>query len=261
MEEIINWCIDEPDERDYLFEEVFGDIEPKKVEYPIKDLIIRDQSWTGACTRYWLGHICNAQNILERWKNYKQIDPRQYRDAYCQERGYTGGGATLQSWLKQFKDAWVIEWYVKVTTKDQIKKAIDNWQLIYLGSNDGDWVEIRRTGLYSRQSAYIVWHAFCWGFEYDDTYILLANSYWPNRWPLNWYFKMDWDTFLNHTFTKYAIIDKKTKPALDNYKKKIYLKKILTDIENAKNYGWSLKYVEDLEKARLSFLPYWQKLQ
>jgi len=92
--------------------------------------------------------------------------------------------------------------------------AIDANQYIYTGSQSGDWASVRDNHEYKlRTDGKIVGHITAYG-KYDSTWIYGINSYGQK----NGIFKVSWDIFLNHFFTKYAIFDSSMTEAIAKYR-------------------------------------------
>jgi len=232
--EDLNTASDEPDSRDWEFEHIFStadtDVATKK-EFP--EITMFSQGYTSACTRFWLWLGNNWQNINEyedAWAKYSEINPIVPWNRFCKKRGYSNKWSSLQSALKQAKDEWVIEWYLVCKTKEQVMAAMDMWYFIYTWSAKWRWSGTRKNGwIYiERKDNKYARHAWS-AVAYDDKYVTAINSYWPNRWPLGGKFKVDWDTFLNRCYTKYAIVDKDDSWKLKNYR---YLLEVQRAIDN-----------------------------
>jgi len=215
---------DEPDDRDYLYEEVFWSVETvKKVQFPKSILKIQDQSAkkdTGmACSRFWGIHIHNAQQIIEHWPTFKQIEARGVWLMYLKINSKAEQeGATLQSVLKQLKDLGYIAGFAKCITDEQRKQAIDRGQRILSWSLYGDWWYVRDHKIYrDRTDGVKAWHIYSiiW---YDDTGWEAINSFWPS----NGYFKIPYE-FTGSLFSTYALIDKDETGELQAHKDKLLL--------------------------------------
>lgn len=215
---------DEPDERDYVYEEVFGAAEVvDKVKFPKEVLIVQDQSKDSktrmACTRFWLTHIHNAQQIIEHWPSYTQLLAKTVWEEYLKENPRAEKeGATLQSALNQFKRMWLIEGYAKCITDEARKQAIDRWQPLFTGSLYGDWLYVRDKKEYrDRTDGREVGHMFGI-FWYNDIGWIALNSFWPN----NWYFTIPY-AYTSSLYSTYAIIDKDEKGELQAHKDRLLL--------------------------------------
>lgn len=218
MPEIQHSTTDVPDERDYQYGEIVGwDVPP--VTFPTEKItwfnqLAQPETYM-ACSRYGITHVVNGQNLLVNgtqpvnpvslWEEYIKINPSAISD-----------GATLQSALKQVKDEWLIAWYAKVSSIDQIKQAIDRGHFIYTWSKDGNWQEMERTHVYSKRTDWrIVGHCWCIvGYDQDNLYG--GNSCGQS----NGLFKFP-NEYYQSLFSQYAILPTTEINALQLYKQKI----------------------------------------
>lgn len=198
----INQCIDIPDSRDYTREN-FEEFALGNSKIRPKDKVIVQNQWSvWACTRFGITHVVNGNNLLEysdAWFVYNQINAM---DVWNR----SDKSILLQSAVNQMKNEWLIAWYVRPKTIEQMKKSLDLWYFIYTGSNNWDWGKTRSTKIYAlRTDGKIVWHAYAivW---YNDVWWIAINSYWPKRWD-KWYFTIPFE-YTDKLFTKYSIIDK-----------------------------------------------------
>ena len=75
----LNQCFDSyPDKRDYDFNDFIKElVRWDWYERPYNELTVQNQWQTWACSRFWLTHLSNWQNIVEylkEWEIYKQRD-------------------------------------------------------------------------------------------------------------------------------------------------------------------------------------------
>lgn len=137
----------------------------------------------------WYGMIqnLNAQKILEdstRWKN-NQEDPKEKWIEWNEwtrptPDKWTGTG--IQKNLNIFKNNKRITWHARCDGIGESKRALDNGDLIYTGSDNGDWQNVYKTWVYKvRKDNAFVWHIFCviW---YDDEWFIGCESNWPKYW-------------------------------------------------------------------------------
>lgn len=211
-----NACTDNPDDRDYNYSELLwsGALEEyEKIDFPNIKIFNQWMKYITrmACSRCWIWHIINAQELInnwvesldieEFWLRYLKINPNAEKE-----------WATLQSALQQAKDEWLIWWYYRVNTIEEINNALDKWFFIYTWSSNWDWDSVAKDKIYKlRTDSQIVWHA--WVIPKKET---LLNSYWPN----NGYSTISEDLY-NTTFTKYAILPKEDYNLTLIYKNKI----------------------------------------
>ena len=226
---IPNEATDQPDSRDYTFEEYLKlKIEKEEasgntVGWTKEQLEVQNQLQTPACTVFWATHIHNILNLLEDWRYGKtrtQSRANIFWDAFCKYRGYTNGGSSIQTVAGWFKKEKYISWYVSIprdTPLDkmvlQMKQSIDMWLPIYSGSAFGAWSKIWKTGIYEDSLPnYFLWHAYAAAVDYvlkDDgtvDYFWAINSYWPKWWPFGWRFKI-YAKDVGKLYTKIIFLD------------------------------------------------------
>lgn len=215
---------DEPDDRDYIYEELFWAVEiTKKVAFPKDRLIVQDQSSDQrtrmACSRFAGIHIHNAQQIIEHWPTVEQVMAKEIWEMYLGENAKAEKeGATLQSILNQLKKLGFIEWYAKCTTDETRKQAIDKGHWLITWSLYGDWTYVRDYKVYrERADGRKAWHLFD-GVGYNDKWRECLNSFWPN----NGYFLIPYE-YTKSLYSTYAIIDKDESGVLQAYKDQLLL--------------------------------------
>lgn len=233
MQEIENAALDIPDERDYQYETLMWSEEFQKIDFPKIKVWNQglDKKTRMACTRYALGHIINAQNVINEWIEF--LDLYAFWERYLKKNpSAEGEGATLQSALQQAKDEWIIWGFFQVKTEDEINDSLGKWFFIYTGSNNGDWASVRDSKIYKlRTDGKIVWHA--WIIPEQEK---LLNSYWEN----NGFAKLPKELY-HTTYTKYAIIPKTKYDITLIYKKTIMSKIKLESARKAMElwlYNW-----------------------
>lgn len=212
---------DEPDSRDYPFSdyEEFAQWEDKIPKRPKDEIQLFNQWSKPSCTMHAGMHIVNAMNIIEDkrlWLNRKQVDPLEFWDKFCKERGNYDTWTAIQTIANRMKKNWLIEWYVTIGNNQesseiekQVDRALAMWGFIYTGSAFGDWTKIKKTGIYSESANRVfLWHAWDIVIERKDgDYYWCLNSYWDTRWPYNWYFKLHRND-LKNIYSKIVFIDK-----------------------------------------------------
>ncbi len=236
MQEIENAALDIPDERDYQYEVLMWNtnFENIKIEFPKIEIFNQGLKAVTkmSCTRAGLGHIINAQRILNGespidiegfWLRYLEINP-----------GAEKEWATIQSALKQAKDEWLIENYFEVKNEDQMNDAFWKWFFIYSGSNNGDWAFVRDKKIYRvRPDWKILWHAFMFPSKEK-----ILNSYGKD----NWYAFFPKELY-STTYTKYAIVPKNGYN-LDLIYKNIIMSKIKLESARKAMENWFWNWVD-----------------
>lgn len=212
---------DEPTKKDYLFDdfETIKHADPEYAEWsdkvrPRETFVVQNQWQTPACTAFSNGHIYNGNNIIEDKKigeSRPQVNPANFRNKFCELRGSSKTGTSIQTMAKFYKDQWLIEWFVTIRNSEtdlvkKMRKAIDNGNFLATGSSNGDRATIKKTGVYSvRKDDVFVWHARCI-VSYEDDFFRAINS-WGNRGIHGGYFKVPND-MVDKVYSKLAIIDK-----------------------------------------------------
>jgi len=212
---------DKPESRDFPFQDYneFARSENEIEKRPKQKMKIQNQWWTPACTIYAATHILNAMNIIEDkklWLNRDQIDPASLRTQFCAERWDYSSWSSIQTIANRMKKKWYISWYVTIKNEEdnsiverQVDSALAMWKFIYTWSAHWDRPAIQKTGEYSERADWkFVGHAWDIVIERKDwDYYRCLNSYWENRWPYWWYFKLH-KSFLNKIYSKLLLIDK-----------------------------------------------------
>ena len=258
-----NLCLDTPDSRDYSaedYQEVAMGIEWKK--RPEDKVEVQNQGKEWACTRFWLTHVNNGQNIIEyeaNWSEYTQIKAI---DVWNRSNKVL----SLQSALAQFKTEWLIEGWVRIDRYPsdkakaiiQMKQAIDMWNFVYTWSESWDWSKTwKKPYIYQLRTDWkIVGHA--WSIvEYDDTTQMFKaiNSRWPTRWDKG-YFYVPYE-MIDKLFSKYCIIDKDNSDIFKNFKRKQKAKELVamcSDFWKWELNSWTQTMLHNLaEQLRLEY--------
>jgi hypothetical protein len=216
--------IDQPNATDFTYEALFGWISETKVKRLRVPKIKVFNQWENLkskmwCWIYWLTHIVNAQNIISDTVNkvkHTELNPFIiWKEKILPvnpkaEFEWT----TLQSNLDLFKKLWLITWYARVVSKEEIMDSLDHQRYIYTWSQTWDWINVRNTHIYKLRTDWkLVWHITSY-FTYDETYVYWLNSYWTN----NGVIKCPWDLFLNNFYTKYACSDSRDETAFIKFR-------------------------------------------
>lgn len=225
MEEIIwNYAYDEPRNTDYSFDTYEENAEwDKDKQRPKEQFTIRNQWNTPACTVYSATHLHNWLNLLEDEQlgiDRQQLNPMLPRTRFCQDRGYSDKGSSIQTVGDWMRKNWYIEWYVTIKNSEDInkinasmRKAIDMWNFMSCGSAYGDRATIKKTGIYSeRADKKYTGHARCIvDYVLDDNndidYYRCINSYWPSWGIHKGYFKLP-ANMVQNVYSKLVFIDK-----------------------------------------------------
>ncbi len=200
--------LDQPRDTDLVYETLFGATwwsEPKEFLPPNIQDQSANESTRMACSRYWLVHAINAQNLAvskidgmrfyeivakTSWDNYLKVNPFAKKE-----------GATLQSALDQFLELGFITGYSRLVGIADMKHSLDNFRPIYTGSKKCNWNTVRDDKKYTLWTGYA--HIFCI-VGYNESSWIAINSYWPN----NGVFFIDFD-FTDSLFSCYSISDRR----------------------------------------------------
>lgn len=231
-------AIDEVDNRDYSYSDIYWDLWSEESEFNKKlvaflrkgqydnvldflrdKLIIQNQGADAAtklsCTRQGMVNIENAQNLIEygiAGLKYVQRNAKERRVAYEQWRYERYGikprtkWASLQSAVDESKNLGHIDGYAKVYSVEETIQAINRLHFIYTWSSNGDRRHTVKTWVYRKRSDNkFVGHAFVWAFAYDleGKFFRACNSYGPE----NGFFKIPFSEW-SGMYSRYAIIDK-----------------------------------------------------
>lgn len=233
-----NDCIDTPDIRDYPYEQYKEEFAQWETRRPYKKITLFNQWLKPYCTRYWLRHIINAQNIneyIDNWLEYIQVNPDTDRETWSKIK-------TIQSSMSDARKRWDIEMNF-IIKKDSnmianIRDALSKGMYIFTGSNNWYWSRIKRTFNYEiipwRTD---IWHAFAIIEDIPEKQQFKAvNSYWTKRadW---WYFYIDYD-MIPWLYTLNAIKDKVDTDKFNRIKNRENAKEIVRILKKM-NYNWA----------------------
>jgi len=226
-----NACFDKPRLTDFDYQEIFWLINDIIKEFPIKELNIQDQSSDDAmfysCTRQWMAHITNWNNLLAQWEQDDWMAKRLWLE-YCKiVSSAKTTWATLQSSLDQFLEQGLISWYSRTWTIEAMKSAIDSGRFIFTGSQNWDWTYVKNNHIYRlRTDKRTLGHAFCI-IGYNLTWFIAINSYGEN----NGVFEIPYN-LVNTLFTRYAISDFEDTDRILLFKQNIMQKNIQKAIDS-----------------------------
>lgn len=206
----LNAVYDEPSRYDYLWKDYVEWNETKKKFCEWYNLKIWNQNankdtlkW---CSAYGLTYVYNGNQLVEfgnEWIEFEQDDPRWKWLAFQAERGYPNSWASLQDMMKFFKNRWLIDWFVKCTTAQECKNALNNGCWIYTWSGLCSWSKTSKAKSFVYDAN---WANHCFSVvDYRSGWLRAVNSFWDGRWN-GWYFDIPDDDYWN-LFSTYAIVD------------------------------------------------------
>lgn len=238
----VNSCIDEPSDKDYLFEEVFWSSEqPEYVNW--NSTQVYDQSsqnnpkTTYACTCYSATHCVNEGNFLEIGAE-DNIDPVRIWKIALERGAKIDSGWSLQGSQKIMRDLGYTDGHTRCSNLGDVKSALARKQLVQTGSKSIDWKKTRENAnIAVYWEAY--WHAFIIQW-YDDSksYLICRNSYWPNKYDQGLFF-VKYDDF-KLLYTCYAYVDADSKAIIEKEQEKRRL------AEAVKKWIWNGERPDDL---------------
>ena len=179
-----------------------------------------------SCTRQWLAHITNGNNILAQWEQEDWLAKRVWLE-YCKTVPFAKTDwASLQSSLDQFLAQKLISGYSKTYTIEAMKSAIDSWRFIFTWSQNGDWAYVSQTRKYRlRTDNRTRGHAICI-VGYNTAWWIALNSYGPE----NGVFEIPYN--LTQTlFSRYAISDFEDAEKILSFKRDVMQKNIQKAID------------------------------
>jgi len=204
--------IDVIDERDYIYDEVFG---VSGWPYPdskiIDDWEVQNQ-WLEEITKYMCvyyssSHGTNIENFLEKsW--VKTTWKALWLEAIKKEMLDSKRGTSLSNWPRLLKELWYITGWTLITSLDSYKDSICNNRPVNLWSNKINWEKTSKAPYYAiLGSSY--WHWFIWiGYNDEKKVIICKNSYWDGVFD-DWIFYIPYSAFNVLLYqNKYSLIDK-----------------------------------------------------
>jgi len=235
----VTWALDSFDERDYKYSDVFDiagwGIPAKTIDL---DTDYQNQSLEEItkymCVFYNTAHWTNILNKIEWSKVFSK-----WKDLWLEAIDLwllnPKAGAYIISWPKLLKKKWLISWYTRVSSIEEIKHSIMNNRPVSTWTNKIVW-NYQKPYIVSWGSSY--WHAFLIIWYNDDKQLLtIKNSYWKEKFD-NWLNYLKYSDIWLLFNGRYSLIDKED-PIL-NYKKKIMA---WINIEEAKtaltNWFWN----------------------
>ncbi len=209
--------LDQPDERDFKYEDLFGsayfndtvEFLPTHIQDQSREKLTRM-----ACSRYGICHAINAQNEYVKtkdWMRYLELPANMYWQMYLKENPKAEQEwATLQSALKQMKDLGFITGYTRLNGIEEMKMALTNVRPIYTGSKKANWVSVRDKKRYELGTGYA--HIFCI-VGYNHEWFIAINSYGES----NGKFIVPYE-LVDSLFSCYALHDSRDEEVLRNAK-------------------------------------------
>lgn len=189
------------------------------------------------CGWYGLTHVENAMRILQDadfWTE-KQVDPaprRVYRNENERPASSRWNGTSLQGNLNLFVNRKWISWYAYANAITESQRAIDNWHLIYTGTNQCDWRKTYETWVFTPAGKTTTGHLFAI-VEYNDDGFIIRESNWPKRWKVLIKYED-----VNYLYSRVAVIPVNNADLILKYRTmNKYQKEIQTSIENGFTNG------------------------
>ena len=203
MDELVNWCMDIPDNRNYSYSEIAW----ANIELPTSCIIddINDYQNQGLeditaymCVAYSTTHWVNILNNIEKfWEwdyNAKEFGLKMVE----LWRLDTKAGAYIIDWPKTAKELGRIAWYFQVRTIDEVKQAIVNWHPVVTWSNQLIWGNICKAWKNEGHCILAIW--------YNEIGLIIKQSYWINK-RNKWTNLLPYELFDKLFYTKLALID------------------------------------------------------
>lgn len=184
--EIVSACRDDPQPTDFIRDDVyFWTLTPTIhdiVDYRTIGTVYNqfaNADTKMACWSYWVIHADNINELLT-WG--KEVSPRGHRLAFVKAHKTNTydplvKGSSLQKQMDFATLVWVIWWYYKVTTKEEIMEWLSKSYMWYTGSTNIDREATKKTDwnvcvIKSWSPAHIV----CL-IGYDKDYVYIRNSW------------------------------------------------------------------------------------
>lgn len=169
----------------------------------------------------WYKSSCTAQATSEAWNTQRKLKADKNTHSWFNLWDIMKALWLWAEWrwaylidaLKQWEKEWVIDWYYRVKTHEEIKSALYKWHTIVTWSNKINWSKIKNTNYVVTEVSKWYWHAFYipgWlnNFIYDiyKWAYPCANSYWEEYWD-KWMFYIPYELFDKVTFNStYAVV-------------------------------------------------------
>lgn len=212
MELIQDACIDIPDGRDLIHDDVFGAGSPK-AETKLWLSSIQDQSLpndpstTYGCTNYSMAHCVNEANFQEA-KAYGYDAPAEVQGADLVRKSIPLGfdvnfGWSLQGCMKMATNLDLITGYVMCPGAESAVQALSDGRMLYSGSRLINW---RKSNVLQAGTGPA--HCICAdGYDLDGEFFWIRQSYGPKKFEAGRQ-RLRFQDF-NLLFTVYALTDKR----------------------------------------------------
>ncbi len=212
---IENACYDIPDERDYLYKDVFQKEflwAENFISKSILDNVEYQNQWLEEITKmmcvfYSTWHGSNEENFQE-WSKTRIINKDLWLEAEKLWRLDITKWASVSDWPRTAKDLGYITGWTLIETIEEAKHSIINKRPIVVWSNKINWVLWRKYPFvlwgtsWSGHAILIIWY----DDDYEEGCFIIKQSYWKDKY-YNWkqYLKYS-DFWLLYTW-KYSLID------------------------------------------------------
>jgi hypothetical protein len=227
-------CQDRPDPRDWASRDVCGAAAaPVSVTLWRTDVQdqTKDEATRYACTVFGMTHCSNEGNALEaeRANVPRELIPQDWASSLVPGAVDAGWldpkkGASLQDAVRHFRDGpGLIAGWARCDGFDDVLAALGRGNPVFTGSNQANWAESARTGVFTHATS-SYGHAFALdGCEIGETrdldFVWIRNSGGP-KWGLAGRCKLYRKDFPK-LFTCYEILDKSNADTIAAYRKKM----------------------------------------
>lgn len=268
----IGFWYDQPDSRDYMFEDFDEYARGEAVgKRPKRKITIFNQWATPSCTMQASQKIVNAYNILEDerlWLSRAQVDPLVPWNIFCSERGDYTSGSSIQTMAVRHKRKGNISWYTSIKANEekqkkivQMKKALDMWFFLLTWSAFGDWWVIKQTWVYSeRPDKKFVGHwRIIVDYDEQEQVFRAVNSYWPTRWIYKGYFKVPYD-MVDRIYSCIVLVDRDDSHLFGRFEEIQKVKQavaLLRDVYNSTTLDSVKNYLEKEQFGKTFSEIYW----
>jgi len=220
----VNWCYDEPDERDYEYSDVF---ETAWAEIPpryILDNVEYQNQWaqditSHGCVYYSNWHASNEENFQE-WSDVRIDNKDLVLVAIKKDMLDPTYWTKTSNWPKLLKILWYISGYTKVNTINEIKHSLLNKRPVAVWSRSLLWASALKPPYVVKWPSWPAHAVVIIGYDdhYEGWCFIIKNSYWDKKYDWGKLYLKYSDLWLLFP-SKYSLIDEKD-PILA-YKKKI----------------------------------------